>query len=81
MTNNKNNFWGKIKEDLRKQDKEFYSTKCCPNCKHNNKRQADLYLLHGKGKCWTCGADMKNFKQSEISKQKLKELEETNNGN
>lgn len=55
-------------------DKEFYSLKICPNCKYNNKRNADLYLLHGKGKCWTCGADMKNFKQSENSKQKLKEL-------
>ena len=74
MTENKNNFWRKIKEDLRKQDIEFYSTKCCPNCKHNNKRQADLYLLHGKGKCWDCGSDMKNFEQSAFSKQKLKEL-------
>lgn len=74
MTENKNNFWEELKEYSRKQDKEFYSTKCCPNCKHNNKRQADLYLLHGKGKCWTCGTDMKNFQQSEFSKRKLKEL-------
>lgn len=55
-------------------DKEFYSLKICPNCKHNNKRQADLYLLHGKGKCWTCSAENGNFKRSEKSKQKLKEL-------
>ena len=62
-------------------DEVFYSLRICPNCKYNNKRQANLYLLHGKGKCWTCGADMGNFEQSEFSKQKLKELEETNNEN
>lgn len=56
-------------------DKEFYSLKICPNCKYNNKRQADLYLLHGKGKCWTCGEEMKNFARSELSKQKGEWLE------
>ena len=65
-----------LKKENRMADIKFYSSKCCPNCKHNNKHQADLYLLHGKGKCWDCGSDMKNFEQSETSRQKLKQLEE-----
>ena len=62
-------------------DEVFYSLRICPNCKYNNKRQADLYLLHGKGKCWTCGEEMKNFTRSELSKQKMKEFEVEENEN
>lgn len=69
-------FKEELKKENRMADIKFYSSKCCPICKHNNKHQAVLYLLHGKGKCWDCGVDMKNFEQSETSRQKLKQLEE-----
>jgi rRNA maturation protein Nop10 len=55
-------------------DEEFYSFKICPNCKHNTIENAKLYTLEGKGKCWTCGEEMKNFTRSEFSKQKMKEF-------
>lgn len=55
-------------------DKEFYSLRICPNCKHNTIENAKLYTLEGKGECWTCSAENGNFKRSEESKQKLKEL-------
>lgn len=56
-------------------DKEFYSLKICPNCKHNTIENAKLYTLKGEGECWTCGEEMKNFTRSELSKQKMKEFE------
>lgn len=55
-------------------DEEFYSLRICPNCKHNNKRQLDLYRLFGRGKCWTCNCENGNFKLSAKAKRKLKEL-------
>lgn len=53
---------------------KFNSLKTCQNCKYFNNRNADLYLRHRKGKCWTCGVENKNFKRSAESKRKLKEL-------
>lgn len=55
-------------------DEEFYSLKICQNCKYFNNRNANLYLRHCKGICWTCGVENINFKRSAESKRKLKEL-------
>lgn len=54
--------------------KEFYSLKICPNCKYDTIENTILYILKRKGKCWTCGVEMKNFTRSEYSKQKMKEF-------
>lgn len=60
---------------------EFHTLKICPNCKHNTIENAILYILKGKGECWTCGKEMKNFTRSEFSKQKMKEFDEVENEN